>query len=345
MRTNFTSEDIKNIVDTIFNGNLWASKASNGSVAYSNPNSEPINLINEDDGTSETADLAEYLNIHFYNWKQRLVEKDDNEQPYSVLEDWVQSLNFSMNESYALVEKTDEEVTASQDIDSATITSKVTFLIQTNKVKNLDYYITKIRNAYLGVPQEIQNSYGEKLKAFIMVGALIYDEEPFETQLGECIIASINIKLTYLNNAFTYSDTEFSISLDGDDDSKYLTLPITKVTFQNVFTSTPLTMSARPDLTGFIASSATTAITLTFYDFDKELTNRFNELFWSSTAYKIDNTLTTARDVNIPVFVKVVSNGKTYVFKDIIENMQKVFTNNDFTISSITLKGYGKVTQ
>lgn len=345
MRTNFTSEDIKNIVDTIFNGNLWASKASNGEIAYSNSNSEPISLIDEDNGTSETADLAEYLNIHFYNWKQRLVEKDENEQPYSVLEDWVQSLNFSMNESYALVEKTDEEVTASQDIDSATITSKVTFLIQTNKVKNLDYYITKIRNAYLGVPQEIQNSYGEKLKAFIMLGSLIYEEEPFTMQLGECIIASINLKITYLNNAYTYSDTQFLISLDGDDDSKYLTLPITKATFQDVFTATPLTTSARPDLTGFIASSTTTVVTLTFYDFDKELSNRFNELFWSSSAYKIDGTQTTARDVNIPVFVKVVSNGKTYVYKDIIENMQKVFTNNDFTISSITLKGYGKITQ
>ena len=68
-----------------------------------------------------------------------------------------------MNESYGLVEKIDEEVTASQDIDSSIITGKVTFLIQTDKVKNLDYYVTKIRNKYLGVPQDIQKSYSDIL--------------------------------------------------------------------------------------------------------------------------------------------------------------------------------------
>ena len=52
-----------------------------------------------------------------------------------------------MNEAYALVEITDEEVTVSQDIDSSTKTGNITFLIQTDKVKNLDYYVSKL-NVY-----------------------------------------------------------------------------------------------------------------------------------------------------------------------------------------------------
>lgn len=357
MRTVFTAEDVKNIIETIFNGNLRQFLISKGNVPYNNPNSEKILLIDEDDGTQQEKDLAEYLNIKFYNWKERLVAKRDDDlrqdQQFSVFEDWVQSLNISMNEAYALVEKIDEEITASQDIDSATIIGKITFLIQADKIKNLDYYVSKIRNAFLGVPQDIQNSFGDVIKAYIMMGALTYDQEPFVSQLGETLIVSANFRLSYLANALTWTDTEIEISLNGDDtyddngnivgESKYLKMPITKASFQNIFTSNALPTSARPDLTGFVASSLSTAKTFTFFDFNKELTMQFNDLFWSCSAYRVNGVVSAVKDVNIPVFIRVKSNGKSYVYKDMIDNMQKNLTNNDFNISSITTKGWGKI--
>lgn len=363
MRTIFTAEDTKIIIDKIFNGNLWLSKASNGVIAYDNPNSEKIILVDEYNSTRTEKDIAEYLNIKFYNWKERLVSKGnggiDEEPALSVFDDWVQSLNFSMNEAYALVEKIDEEVTASQDIDSATIIGKVTFLIQADKINNLDYYVSKIRNNFLGVPQEIQNSFGDSIKAFIMIGALIYDQEPFTMQLGECVIVSLNFRISYLANALTYSDTEIAISLNGDDlynengeivdingnltTTKYLTMPITKATFQNIFMNNPVPTSQRPDQTGFLASSLSTAKTFSFFDFNKELTMQFNDLFWSCSAYRKNGVLTQVTDVNIPIYIRITSNGNSYVYKDVIDNMQKNITNNDFNISSITTKGWGKI--
>lgn len=363
MRTNFTVEDVKNIFDEIFNGNLWAHKYSNGTIPYVNENSEKVLLINESEDTREEIDLAEYLNIKFYNWKERLVEKEkydeEDASPYAKFEAWVQSLNNSTNEAYALVERIDEEVVASQDIDSATYMSRITFLIQSDKIKNLDYYITKIRNKFLGVPQEIQNSYGEILKAFILIGALNYDQEPFVTQLGECMVVSINCKISYLANAAVFSDLELEMSVDGDDlydnfgnivdingnptTTKYLKMPITKATFQNIMTSNPVTTAERPDLTGYLATAISNVKTLSFFDFNKELTNKFNDIFWRCSAYRHNGLLRTETDVNIPVFIRVKNNGQTYVYKDMIDNMQKNFANNDFTISSITLKGWGKI--
>ena len=139
MRTSFTSEDVTNIVRAIFNGNLEQSRASAGKIAYTNPNSEDIVLINESDGTQTIVDLAKYLNIEFYSWKDRLVEVKDQEfdTRLSVLEEWVKSLNFSMDKAYALVESGDAEFTASQDIDSAVIRGKITFLMQTNKISHV----------------------------------------------------------------------------------------------------------------------------------------------------------------------------------------------------------------
>lgn len=345
MRTIFTTEDMKNIINTIFNGNLWQSRLSRGEIAYENPNSEKIVFIDEETGEEEVKDLADYLNIKFYNWKERLVEKGDRVgvSPLSVFDEWVESLNFSMNEAYALVEKTDEEIVQSQDIDSATLLGKITFLIQADKIKNLDYYTTKIRNNFVGVPQEIQNSYGDIVKAFILIGALSFDQEPIMTQLGECVIASANFKISYLNNALTYDDTKIEISLN--DENNFLEMPLTKASFQNIFTSNAIPTNNRPDLTGFVATSLSTAKTFSFFDFNKELSMQFNDLFWSISAYKIDNEVQEVRNVNIPVYIRITSNGKQYVYKDMIDTMQKTLTNNDFNISIISTKGWGKITQ
>lgn len=356
MRTIFTSQDIKNIIRNIFNGNLAQYKASNGKIAYENPNSEKIVLIDEDDGTKTEKDLAQYLDIRFYSWKNRLIEKGDqslvDEPPLSTYETWVQSLNFSMKESYGLVELIDEEVTASQDIDSATKVGRITFLVQTDKISNLDYYVSKIRNAYLGNPQDIQNQYGDVIKAYIIIGTLVYDEEPTTIQLGECVRVSCNFRISYLTNALSYNDTEIAISLDGDDtydddgnivgESKYLTMPLTKLTWQNIFTSNPLPTANRPDLTGYVATALSCVKTLTFFDFNKELTLKFNDLMWRYGCYRINGRVSSVKDVNIPVYIRITSNGNTYVFKDMIDNMQKVITNNDFNVSSVTLKGWGK---
>ena len=337
MRTNFNTEDVKNIIDEIFNGNMWVSRASKGSIIYENPNSEEITLIDPDDHSRRNDDLAQYLNICFYNWKERLNEVSRA----GDFGEWVKSLNYSMNKSYALVEKVDEEATPSQDIDNATIIGRVTFLVQADKLKNLDYYVSKIRNKYMGVPQDIQNSYGDQIKAYIMIGALVYEQEPIMTQLGEVAIVTSNFRISYLTDAQTWSDTKVEISLDNG--LNYLEMPITKLTRQNIFTSNPLPTQMRPDLTGFVASSMSTAMTLTFYDFNKELTNRLNDLFYSMPAISVNGVPTTVKDVNVPVFIRLTNNGNVYIYKEMIDNMQKVMTNSDFNISSITTKGWGKI--
>ena len=343
MRTTFTGDDLKQYIEYLFNGNFATYKASNGSVEYNNPNSEQIVLIDAENGSQTDYDLAQYLNIEFYTWKDRLVEKSsqgiDSSSPLHYFEDWVQSLNFSLKESYALVEKLDEEVVASQDIDSATITGRITFLVQSDKIVNLDYYVSKLRNTYLGQPQTIQNSYGDEIKAFLTLGTLVYEQEPMTTQVGECIVVSSNFRLTYLNDAQVMSDTKIEISLDG---TNYYEMPITKATSQRVFNTTPLPTYTRPDMTGYVSSSVANVDVLSFYDYNKPLTKEFNTLFWTYGAYKIDDANTTAQEVNIPVWLKITSEGHTYYYKKVIEQMEKVLTNNDFNICSISLKGYGK---
>lgn len=353
-RTNFTSQDITNIIEKIFNGNLKQVVESQDVIEYLNENSEEVLFKNINNGQEKTQDLAKYLNINFYSWKQRLVENEAIvDAGLTIFESWLQSLNYSINESYALVEVLNDEATPSQDIDNATKEGKITFVIQTNKINNLEYYIGKLRNKYMGLPVKMQNSYGETIKAYMLIGTLIYEDEPTTTAFGECIVASCGFRITYLADADTYNDMEILFSFDGDDEyyddgtikgkTKYLSVPLTKATWQTIFQTNPVPRQLRPDIVGFLASSLSCVKTFSFYDFNKTLIKRINKIFWQCGAYRVNGKLTERQEINIPVFVKIVVDGDSYVFEDVIDNMEKVITNSDYNITSLTLKGWGKV--
>lgn len=326
MRTNLTSEDIKNLVDIAYNGGQ---------------NEENIVLI-DDEGQKEVP-ISNYLGITFYAYKERVEDYDG----------WLQSINASFNKSYGLVEVADEEVTASQDIDAGTKLAQVTILMQADKVKNLEYYHNKVKNYYLGNPQQITNAFGGKVTAYLLFGALTYQDEPIMTQIGECVVVSFSLQISYLGNAGTYADYKISISLDGDDEydengdivgtTKFLQMPITQATFADVFGDNAVTTYDRPDMTGFVISSVSQATTISFYDFNVLLAQKFDEIFWGTPAYRINGILSTPKEINIPVFVRVEKGENSFVYKDVITSMQKQLVNNDFITNSVTFKGFGKI--
>ena len=347
MRTILTNEDLKNIATNIFNGNLYLHKANN-SIPYENPNSENIEIINEDTGVVEEIDLAEYLNIKFYSWKNRVVEVSDLDitkrlTPFDV---WAQSMDMSMNKSFALIETIDDESQASQDIDNASRIARITFLVQTDKIANLDYYVTKIRNSLLGKIQTIQNSYGKLLKAYISLGCLIYDTEPETLQYGSVIQCSCGFDISYMADALCYEDIEVEMSLNGENGT-YHKVPITKSTCQLICIGNAEPTVTRPDLTGVVNTTMTWVKTFTFYDFNQEFNKELNKIFWSRGAYKqgnsLDNMISIKYDPNIPVFIRIKTDGRYYLYKDVIGNIEKIVTNGEFTITTLVLKGYGKI--
>ena len=246
MRTILTSEDVKNIVVDLFN-----------------ENNEEIIIRNADTGEQTTNDLVAYLNIEFYNWKQRVVEVSNTQ--LENFDDFAESMLKSMNRAFALIELVDEEVVVSQDIDSATKMGKITFFIQADKVKNLEYYIQKLRMAYLGNPQEMINAEGNRMKLYYLFGTLIYDTEPIMTQVGEVIECSCNFNIGFLNYADTYGDYTISLSLDN---TNFYVIPITKATAQAIFTATSVPTQTRPDLTGVLVNTISSVKTLSFFDYD-----------------------------------------------------------------------------
>lgn len=349
MKTIFTLEDIKNIIEIIFNGNLKAHPLESD-TAYKNKNSETIEIINESTGSKTYTDLARYLNISFYTWRNRIVETDNKaykSTPLTSFDEWIESLNDIMRRTYGLVEFVNESVTASEDIDFGVKTAQVTFLVQVDKIKNLEYYVNKIKRNYLGNPQSVLDANGDNVQCYFLFGSLVYGDEPMRTQFGECITATMNLKMCYLSNAYTYSNTRFELSIDG---TNYYTVPITKITLQKVFVTKAQPIQSRLDLTGVLVTSISGSWSLTYYDFNKTLNGLLDDIFWRLTAYSIDGVITTPEEVNIPIWAKVVrdvnldgTENKVYIYKLVITDMVKTLVNNDYTTSTLSLKNYSKL--
>lgn len=338
MKTILTTNDICNFIGTIFA-----------------ENSEPIGITNEYSGEREEKDIAKYLNIKFYAWKNRVIEKGDDQYinpMYMDYDTWVQSLNLSMDESYALVEMLDEEVTVSKDIDSCNKIGQITFLVQSDKMTILDYYLHKLRNQYLGNTFIFQNSNGDKLKAFMLLGVPIYEEEPIQTQLGECIVVKCNFQFTYINNAETYTDYEISFSVGGeftfDEQGNTITEPtfskviLSKMTPQLAFIVNPITVQDRPDLTGSIASASSSSFAISFFDFENDFIDKLNDIFWSQTSFIKNDKLQNIQNVQVPIYMRVENKNNVYIYKCLIESITKTITNNDFVVTNLSLKLWGK---
>lgn len=330
-KTNLTNNDLRIIFEKMF-------KQAD----------EEILLTNEY-GESEKKSMVDYLNLEFYSWKNRL---DSGQDGYSDYEEWVDSLNLSLDKSFAMVELLDAEVTPSPDLDNGVYEGTIRFLIQTEKVSSLDYYIQVLRSKYLGKPEVIKNMYGDTIKAYFLFGVLTYDNEISMSQVGEVIETTVGFRITYMSEALVDYDVKVSLSFDGDDeynengnpidDTKYLTVPFIKSTWQTIFVGDPIPKASRPDLTGIVNKNLSKSTTLSFYDFNKELTNRVNDIFWTQGAINVNGVKADMSDINIPVFVKIRTGGKFYVYKYVITHIEKAITNGEFNITSLSMKLWAK---
>lgn len=328
MRTFFSNEDMAKLLEDVYKENTL-----------------PVTLIDEVDETEKDSDMVSYLNVEFYTWWQHAKTSIDElaENGGNIRESWKQSINYSVGKSYALIEQLDEETIASQDISGATIMGRITFMIDANKIKNLEYYTRYLKSEYTGKPIKRETFTGEKVVGYLTLGILLYDQEPQMTQVGEVIVATLNWKFNYLAVAGTYDDVTLAISLNGDVDANYKEMPLIKYVWQNKFVKEGVPTAARVDLAGTLIKAISLGVTISFYDFEKELTTAINSVFWRLGAIKKNGTTLSTQSVNIPVYLRATIDEDTYTYKMVLTDMQKVFANNEFTISSISLDTWGKV--
>ena len=329
MRNVFTNQDMFNLLKGLYEENTFE-----------------VFLTDADTGVKSQADMVSYLNIQFYAWWEHLktMTEEQIDNGADLRQTWRESLIYSMDKSFALVEQLNEEAIVSEDVDGGANTGRISFMIQSDKVNQLEYYLRMLKAEYLGKPMTIETLNGGKITGYLTLGILLYENEVEITQFGEVISCSINYKFSWLSNALTYSDISLSLSLDG---TNYYSMPISKATWQNVFTTEAVPRANRVDLTGFIATAISLGVTLSFYDFNEQLNATLNEVFWQLGAYSIKDgnnapIIQQTQNVNKMVYLKAKVGTKEYVYRCVMTGFDKSLQNNDFIVSTLVLKQWGK---
>lgn len=329
MKANFTSYELMNIVQGIFNDS---------------ENDFAIKIVDSQSTETEVESIKDYLNINFYTFKKEL---KDNE----VLDDidnqnkWLLSLNATLNTAYGLVDLDGNTPMSAYDFDGGAFSGKVSIIIQADKVSNLEFYVAYLRNKYIGKLEDL-NLNGKMYSLHIEIGDFSYDYEPFTSILGQCVIVSFDITAAYMEQAYSYQDETIEFGFSDNLEGTFYKLAFSKANENLVFTGRGIVAQNRPDLAGNINSSITTTMDFTFWLLkDNEFVNKLQEMMYEYTYYKkIEdseeiNGYTSDRvvDVNIPIYVKRTYNGKTYLHKMLLNQFGKTYVNNDFTIGSIKL--------
>lgn len=324
MKTNFTSYELMNILKGIF----------------SSENDFALTITDSQSEQTQVNSILEYLNIDFYTFKKELKDNDilmdlDNQNK------WLVSLNDSMNKAYALVDMTSNEPISSYNFDGGSVDGKVSIIIQADKVPNLEFYISYLRNKYIGILEDL-NKDGYNYSIHISIGDFNYETEPFQSVLGQCVVVSFGITIAYMEKCYSYQDETISFSFE--EDGNYYTLPFSKGDENIIFTGRTIVSQNRPDMVGTINSSITSNMDFVFWLISNNgFIDKLQDIAYQSTALKVnDETQSEASNVNIPIYVKRTYKGKTYIHKMVLLLFSKAYVNNDFTIGTLKLALYGK---
>ena len=330
MKRQYTDYELKELIKSLFTDNDFS-----------------ITTTDSQNNITQVNSIVDYLNIEFYTQKKDL--RDSNYfNPFDIdsINQYVRSLGQSLKKAFGLVEITNNTPMTALDLDGGNLVGKVSIVIQTDRVANLDFYITYLRNKYVGVFEDIV-SQDKTYTSHIVISGLD-KTEVYECALGQCITATFEISIAYLEKAETYQDDTFTISLDN---TNFYSIPISRKTKSLIFTGKTQTRQDNPTQSGLVNASASVALDLTYWLIESN--DFFNELDLlmekaSCEHYTINSGVTPIRnnEVNIPVYAKttrvIVDTTYTFYHKYTITSYVKQYVNNDMTIVNLKLGTYAK---
>lgn len=332
MRKQFTNYELSKLVSDIFTSN-------------------DISFTITDSQSEQTSvdSIVDYLNIDFYSFRKELKDTDLSSDMVSQLEQWYLSSANGLNHAYGLVEIEENSVMTSYDFDGGSIRATITIMIQSDKVSNLDYFITYIRNKYVGVIEDLVDETTNTTYSTHLVFSNVESSEPTESAFGTASRVTIGLDLSYMEKSMTYQDERFGIALDFDtngDLTQFDGFPISRCSENIIFTGKAQIRQNTPNLSGQVNANATLSFTFTYwllnsYETLQELDDTMKGLCYSYRYFRgtqatfIENT---AQDINVPVYIL----RNNLVYKMVVSSYTRDITNNDMTVITMKLSTYAK---
>ncbi len=282
-------------------------------------------LMNDEDVNYKITDMSapedwqgktiqEVLNVEYYTFRHRPMNTE------IVVQDLLSSKQdtselYALTRAFCLLSLGSIERVFSKEIDTVTASASLEYWIQTDKVKLLENLIDDLSIATSGV--RIPVTIGtEERKAIIVFGGLSVEEIEEATEFGEMAVCSLNVELILYPNVYSRSDYTVEFLVQDENDSNWVTLPISSFAFQTGMTQKAVPKLDKVQNTGNINLSRATTFTISFEGYDNDFVNNLVDKIFNATA---ETNLEDEEDNNEAISTRITRGNSQYTHNFVLK--------------------------
>lgn len=269
--------------------------------------------------------ITDALNIEYYAFKRRIKSADD----------YLASMEKSLNQAYCLCELLQAKRLYSKDIDHAIIDGRLTVWLQTEKIKLLEAFVEECNSICCGEICEVPVG-NETRNMLIEFGAPQIINIQSASEIGESAILTIAVKMELAPSLLSYSD--YKIELSFDNGENYSTVPFTSWTYTYNTSQVPIPVANKSD-SGFINVSQSNSISLNLYEFNKPLTQELRKIALRC------NAIGESTELNVPIYLRMTvgvdDEAEIYTYKVLAKTITINGTNTTFNTMAVVFAPEG----
>lgn len=272
--------------------------------------------------------IMDVLNIEFYTFKQRL----------HSAEDYIASINTSLNQSYCLCSLENIERKYSKDIDNVTVYGKLTFWLQSSKIKLLESFIEECDRLLCG--ERINFTVDkEKRRAAVFFGNVISVSSDVHSEIGESQICEVGFTMVVSPDIIGYDDYTVELTTGSEE---YERLPVVSLNIAANMTNKAVPRINAAGSTGMINLSKVRVFNLVFYGFNGKTVNKLSEVLLG----KAGNNQPSESDNNETFYLRLTRNGTQHDYETVISDISSQLENDTgYEVFSLSLAERGKVNE
>ena len=280
---------------------------------------EDVNItINDKEApaTWQGKTVSEILNVEYYTFKHRPSSTQETINGILKEKGAVNEL-AALSCAFGLLSIETIERLFSKDVDMVVLQASLSYYIQTDKIKLLEYLIEDANIATSGLRIPVQFG-SETRKAVIFFDRPLISDIQTAAPFGETAVVDIDVAIMLYPDVASYSDYTVNIGFTDNGEYKSVDVPLTSFSLASVMTQDAVPSITHRETVGEINLSRATSFVLVFDGFNNEFVNYLTDKSFAPGG--VDN--------NQPFTVKVTRGENTYTHEMIVKD-HKITVNAD----------------
>ncbi len=294
---------------------------------------EDVNIVIDDSEAPEVwqgKTVSEILNVEYYTFKHRPSSTQDTIQ--KILKEKGEANELAaLNCAYGLLSIETIERLFSKDVDMVVLQAALSYYIQTDKIKLLEYLVEDANIATSGIRIPVQFG-SETRKAVIFFDRPLVSDIQTAAPFGETAIVDIDVAVMLYPDVVSYSDYTVNIEFTENGVAKNADVPLSSFSIAETMTQDAVPGVEARESVGEINLSRATSFILVFDGYNNPFIN-----------YITDKQLASGKKDNNERFTMSITRaGKTYTHTVIVKDHQTTVnadTGNETHTLTFTKRG------